>query len=251
MFFRSLFVLAACVIALFPAPAAAYEFAPIVAQFSPTGSGAAKTFVVRNTHKEPIALQIEVYRRSADEAGTEIRELEYDDFIVTPPQMVLAPGQSQSIRVQWIGDSNPDTELAYRLVVEQLPIPYKGDGNTPDGVAVDVKLGFRYEAALYVVPATGAPDARISHGEIVKSENGENLLRLTVENVGQRRAILQHPVVTVQTGGQTIELSEEALEALNNRNIIAGTQAVVDVPVADTLAVGPVSASLKTDYFRN
>ena len=97
----------------------------------------------------------------------------------------------------------------------------------------------------------GAPDARISHGEIVKSETGENLLRLTVENIGQRRAILQRPVVTLQTGGQTIELSDEAAEALNNRNIIAGTQAVIDLPVADSLSPGPVSASLKTDYFRN
>lgn len=251
MFFRSLFVFAACIAAAVSAPAAAYEFAPIVAQFSPTGSGAAKTFVVRNTHKEPIALQIEVYSRSADEMGNETREIDYDDFIVTPPQMVLAPGQSQSIRVQWVGDSNPDTELAYRLVVEQLPIPYKGDGSTPEGVSVDVKLGFRYEAALYVVPASGAPDARISYGEIVKSETGENLLRLTVENIGQRRAILQRPVVTLQTGGQTIELSDEAAEALNNRNIIAGTQAVIDLPVADSLSPGPVSASLNTDYFRN
>tara|TARA_R110000796_G_scaffold221657_2_gene337812 strand:- start:3066 stop:3821 length:756 start_codon:yes stop_codon:yes gene_type:complete len=251
MFFRSLLVLAACIVTAISPTAAAYEFAPIVAQFSPTGSGTAKTFVVRNTHKEPIALQIEVYRRSADEMGNETREAEYDDFIVTPPQMVLAPGQSQSIRVQWVGESSPDTELAYRLVVEQLPIPYKGDGSTPQGVAVDVKLGFRYEAALYVVPAKGAPDARISHGEIVKSESGENLLRLTVQNVGQRRAILMHPVVTVQAGGQTLELAEDAVEALNNRNIIAGTQAIVDVPVADTLTVGPVSASLKTDYFRN
>ena len=69
MFFRSLLVLAACIVTAISPTAAAYEFAPIVAQFSPTGSGTAKTFVVRNTHKEPIALQIEVYRRSADEMG--------------------------------------------------------------------------------------------------------------------------------------------------------------------------------------
>ncbi|WP_084397939.1 fimbrial biogenesis chaperone [Henriciella aquimarina] len=251
MFIRSLFILAFCLTASVSSRAWAYEFSPIIAQFSPTGSGAAKTFVVKNTHEEPIALQIEVYRRSADEMGNETREPEFDDFIVTPPQLVLAPGQSQSIRAQWIGDPNPDTELAYRLVVEQLPIPYKSEGEA-NGVAVDVKLGFRYEAALYVVPAQGGePEARIDHGEIVKSDDGDTFLRLTVKNEGKRRAILQHPVVTVQAGGEILELSGEAIEPLNNRNIIAGTQAVVDVPVAETLAPGPVSASLKTDYFRN
>lgn len=237
------------VIAFVPA-AAAFEFSPIVAQFAPTGSGSAKTFIVRNTHQEPVALQIEIFSRSADEFGNETREPEYDDFIATPPQMVLLPGQSQSIRVQWVGESNPTKELSYRLVVEQLPIPYKKEGNA-DGVAVDVQLGFRYEAALYVVPSSGEPEAVLTNSEIVKTDDGNTVLRLTIKNLGARRAILQRPVLSFTAGGTNYELAGEEVEMVNNRNIIAGTQAVIDVPVDSSLAAGPVSATLKTDYFRN
>jgi len=244
-----LLALSFAVLALLPS-AAAFEFSPIVAQFSPTGSGSARTFVVRNTHQQPVALQIEIFRRSADEFGNETREPEYDDFIATPPQMVLLPGQSQSIRVQWVGESNPTMELSYRLVVEQLPIPYKKEG-AAEGVAVDVQLGFRYEAALYVVPSSGDPDAVLSNSEIVKTEDGETVLRLTIKNVGARRAILQRPVLSFTAGGTNFEMSGEEVDMLNNRNIIAGTQAVIDVPVDSALAAGPVTATLKTDYFRN
>ena len=120
-----------------------------------------------------------------------------------------------------------------------------------EGVAVDVQLGFRYEAALYVVPSSGDPDAVLSNSEIVKTEDGETVLRLTIKNVGARRAILQRPVLSFTAGGTNFEMSGEEVDMLNNRNIIAGTQAVIDVPVDSALAAGPVTATLKTDYFRN
>ncbi|MEQ8559140.1 MAG: fimbria/pilus periplasmic chaperone [Henriciella sp.] len=230
--------------------AQAFEFSPIVAQFSPTGAGSARTFVVKNTHQEPIALQIEVFRRSADKLGNETREPDYDSFIVTPPQLVLAPGQSQSIRAQWVGESDPDMELSYRLVVDQLPIPYQNE-TTSEGISVDVKMGFRYEAALYVIPSEGGPEARIESSEVVTGEDGKSVLRMTVKNVGARRAILQNPVVTFDANGQSLTLADEAIEPLNNRNIIAGTQAVVEVPLETDVPTGPVTASLKTDYFKN
>ncbi|MBR9808397.1 MAG: molecular chaperone [Alphaproteobacteria bacterium] len=243
-------VLAACVMATIAPLASAYEFAPIVAQFSPNGSGAARTFVVRNTHDVPVALQIEVYRRSADATGEETREPEYDDFIITPPQLVLAPGQSQSIRAQWIGDPNPEIELSYRLIVEQLPIPYSRE-EVGDKRVADISMGIRYEAALYVVPANGKPSVKITRAEAAKSESGEQVLRITIKNTGQRRAILQNPELKLQSGDQTFTMSGESVSNINNRNIIAGTQAVIDVPWPAPLPVGPVSASISTDFYQN
>lgn len=239
-----------CLLALSSLPAAAYEFAPIVAQFTPNGSGAARTFVVRNTHEEPVALQIEMFQRSADETGKELRQPEYDDFIITPPQLVLAPGQSQSIRVQWVGDSDPDMELSYRMIVEQLPIPYAKEDAGSNRVT-DISLGIRYEAALYVVPREGDPAAEITQAESIETETGEKILRLTIKNTGQRRAILQEPSVTVTTNGQSTTLSGDSIPVLSNYNIIAGTQAVFDIPWPESVPFGPVSASLSTDYYKN
>ncbi|KCZ49039.1 fimbrial biogenesis chaperone [Hyphomonas pacifica] len=243
-------MLIASIVATLPPTASAYEFAPIVAQFTPNGSGASRTFVVRNTQDVPVALQIEVYRRSADETGEETREPEYDDFIITPPQLVLSPGQSQSIRAQWIGDPNPEIELSYRLIVEQLPIPYSR-GEVGDKRVADISMGIRYEAALYVVPASGKPAVEITHAEAAKTESGEQVIRVTIKNTGQRRAILQNAEVTVQSASQSVTLSGEAVSNINNRNIIAGTQAVLDIPWPESLPHGPISASISTDFYKN
>ncbi|WP_339680914.1 fimbria/pilus periplasmic chaperone [uncultured Hyphomonas sp.] len=250
MLFRALFILLAGMLASVSPAAWAYEFAPIVAQFTPSGAGASRTFVIKNTHAEPIAIQIEVFQRSADNQGNEIRQPEFDNFIVTPPQLVLAPGQSQSIRAQWIGDPDPDIELAYRLVVEQLPIPYAHE-DAGDKRLMDVSVGFRYEAALYVLPKEGSPNAELVASELARTDADEPQLRLTVRNTGKRRAILQNTVLTVRAGDRAIDLSGEAVSKLDNRNIIAGTQAVVDLPWPDGIPVGPVSVTMTADYYKN
>ena len=226
----------------------AYQLSPIVAQFAPKGPGASRTFVITNTHAEPIALQIEMFRRSADPTGKETREPEYDDFIVTPPQMVIAPGQSQSIRAQWVGDGAPEKELSYRLVVTQLPIKFAKE-SSGEGVNVDVSMGYKYEAAVYVSPVSGKPSAQIIKSEAAIDATGQRVLRVTVQSTGERRAILVDPTLTISAGGQTVQLSGEDILPFNNRNLIAGSQAILDVPWPASLPFGPVSTSLDTKYF--
>ena len=228
--------------------AGAYELSPIVAQFSSEGPGSSRSFVIRNTHQQPIALQIEVFKRSADALGNETREPEYDDFIVTPPQMVIAPGNSQSIRAQWVGEANPETELAYRFVVTQLPIRFERD-NSDEDVNIDVAMGYKYEAAIYVLPDGGKPSAEVSKSEAILNEDGEETLRVTINSVGERRAILISPTLSVTGNNQNIDITGEALAPLNNKNILAGTQTVVELPWPESLPFGDVSATLKTQYF--
>ena len=249
MFYRIGFILALIVLLAFPPAATAYEFSPIVAQFSPNGPGSARTFIVTNTQSQPVALQLEMYQRSADDTGKEIRRPEYDNFVVTPPQLVLPAGQSQSIRVQWIGNPSPEVELAYRLIVSQLPIPYARE-DTGQTYVTDVKMGLRYEAALYIVPEEGAPHAEVIASEAATAEDGSQVLRMTLKSSGQRRAILEDPSLMVSAGGREVELSGEDVAPLQNRNLIAGTQAIIDVPWPESLPVGPVNVSMETRYLQ-
>lgn len=228
----------------------AYEFAPIVAELAPKGPGSVKTFVARNTNQDAVALQVEVFRRTADENGEEVQEAEYDDFIVSPPQMVLAPGQSQAVRVRWIGTSDIRTEQAYRIVVKQLPINYSklNDGDK----SVTLSIGYEYQVALYVVPAKAKPSAVIKDAVQAQGPNGENLLRLTIQSTGTTRAILEEPRISVSSStGETITLSDEQVEPLKMKNIIAGSQSVVDLPWPSGLTSGPIKAELNTTYYSN
>lgn len=236
--------------ALFAAPASAYEFSPIVAQFNSKGAAATRTFTLRNTQQEPVAIQIEVFQRSADATGEETRVPEFDDFIVTPPQVVLAPGQSQAIRVQWIGDANPAAELSYRIVTTQLPIKYASEQISGD-VQATLQLGYKYEAAVYVAPQNVKPSASITAAAAATDAAGNRVMRLTIKSTGTRRAILETPEITVTpaSGGQSVVLKGEAVSAIQMKNIITGTQRVLDIPWPSNVPYGPVTASLKTTYY--
>lgn len=230
------------------ASALAYEFSPIVAVFSPSGAGAVRTFVVHNTQPETVALQIGAVRRFQHEDGTESREPELEDFIITPPQMVVAPGGRQTVRAQWIGDPSPDSELAYRFIVTQAPIRYQREVQ-PDTIA-NVTLGYRYEAAVYVTPNGAAPRARIIRAAPVVGDDGIVRLALTIESFGETRAILENPVVVVADAqGGAVTLEGEAVRLLENLNILAGSRLTVNVDWPSGLAEGPVEASITTRYY--
>lgn len=246
---RPVIIAIAALLASAFARAEAYEFSPIVAQFEPSGPGAARSFVVNNTQSGPVALQMEVYARSANEKGEEVRIPDYDSFIITPPQLVVAPGTSQAVRVQWIGTPKPDRELAFRIVVTQLPIRFASESEEGDFKA-DVAVGYKYEAAVYVAPANATPLAELLSSEPALNEAGERVLRLTIKSAGGRRAILDQPRLQITSAnGGSVELEGERIKALQMKNILSGTQSVIDVPWPAEVEFGPVNVKLSTRYF--
>ena len=230
--------------------ASAFEFSPIVAQFEPAGPGSARTFTVQNNQPDTIALQIEVYARSADEAGRETRIPDYDNFIITPPQLVLTPGAGRSVRAQWIGDPAPQSEQAFRIIVSQIPIHFSEDAPASDTNA-SVAIAYRYEVAAYVAPAGAEPEISLLSAEPVSDAQGVAALRLTLRNSGTMRAILSDPVLSLKAaGGEELVLRKERLGPLEMKNVLSGTQAVIDLPWPEELPFGPVTATLETGYFR-
>ncbi|NQV81693.1 MAG: molecular chaperone [Alphaproteobacteria bacterium] len=133
--------------------AAAYRLVPITMEFDPSGRGASQTFGVVNDTTEPVAVEISMVKRIVDLDGKENNVLEEEDFVVFPPQVVVLPGKVQVVRVRWVGDSEPKTELAYRIIAEQLPI----DINAPPKQGGSVQLLLAFEGSVYIVPTTCSP----------------------------------------------------------------------------------------------
>lgn len=192
---------------------------------------------------------MEVYSRSANEKGEEVRVPDYDSFIITPPQLVIAPGTSQAVRVQWIGTPRPERELAFRIVVTQLPIRFSSEAEAGEFKA-DVAVGYKYEAAVYVAPPNATPSAELLNSEPALNEAGERVLRLTIESSGRKRAILDQPRLQITSAsGNSIELEGDRLKALQMKNILSGTQSIIDIPWPEEIEFGPVEVKLSTRYF--
>lgn len=244
MFAKSWIIVSALGLAgmLCPTQAGAYELSPIVIQLSPAGGGSVQSMVITNTHEVPIAIQVEAHRREQLPDGTEQREIEEEDLLITPPQMVIAPGSSQSFNVRWVGPPDIQTEQAYRIITEQVPIVI--DREQRNDFTAQVSMQYRYEAALYVVPSGAQPLARVVGARPV-SESGNQWLELDIASEGKTRAILQEPSLAVSApGGGEVNLTGEAVAALDGLNILAGNHRIVRLPWPEGVPVGDVQVRL-------
>lgn len=228
------FLLAALLV---PPPASAFRLVPIEMDFAPSGRDAKKTFSLTNENADPVAVEIVIKARSMDESGQDGLKDAVDDWVVFPEQIILQPGETQSVRVQWVGDAAPAAELPFRLIAEQLPI----DIGRPPAQGGQVRLLVRYVASLYVVPPDAKPDVRILSAGPVE---GGAALEVVVRNHGTMRHILKDASLTVAAGDRTVTLPPEALTGFAGENVLAGATRRFRLPWPQGLPVGPVTASL-------
>lgn len=225
----------------------AYDVTPMVIQLQPSGAGSSATMVVTNTHPIPVAIEIHSYRRTQKPDGTDDLVSDERDLIITPPQMVIAPKSSQTIKVQWIGEQNPEKELAYRIVTEQLPIDFKKVQR--QDFSADLKVKYRYEVALYIAPKNPKSLASLVSAKPVAAAGGARQIELTIRSDGNSRAILDKPVLRLASaGGASVKLEGAAVQPLIGLNILPGSQRTVRIAAPDNLGQGEISGSLSSDY---
>jgi len=238
----------ACILVVF-VPAShvlAYDLKPLVIELSPSGSGSSGSMTVTNTHSVPIAIEVGVHKRVQNEDGSDSLSPELDDVIVNPPQMVIAPGSSQSIRIQWVGDQNPGNELSYRIVTEQLPIRLTRAQRNDKTAELTMK--YRYEAALYIVPRGSRPSAKLESAQVV-DRNGSSMLQVTIASDGTSRAILNDPRLIFSGPQGEVVIDGEAAAPLQGLNVLSGSKRVVFLPAPSGLPQGPVSGSLEAKFY--
>lgn len=217
-------------------PAVAFQFSPIVADFEPSGSAARRTFRLTNPAEDAIPVEITVYRRTMNEAGEDRLE-ESRDFVVFPSQVILQGGSSQVVRVQYVGPSSLDAEVAYRIIAEQLPVDLQSQA---EGGA-RLNLLFRYVGSIYVVPPGVRAAVEVESVERVSRE-GRPAVALTLYNAGTAHTLLEDLQVELATAPfpgapDAVALGRVALEAMVNQNILAGTRRRFILPLPSELAL--------------
>lgn len=218
-------------------PAAAFKLTPIEAEFT-AGRQSTQTFKVENPGTRAVAIEISVHRRDMALDGSDQLTPAPEDFVVFPDQIVLMPGQSQSVRVQWTGSEAPAVETAYRLLAEQIPVDLDGSGGERSGL----ELLVRYLAALYVRPAD--PMAQLSATLAIEDGPGGRELVITVENSGTAHALLRADMLALSAGGTPVELTEEQRKAVQGKNVLAASTRALRLPFSPALEGGPLTLDL-------
>jgi fimbrial chaperone protein len=218
--------------------AGAFELQPMSATIDPAAASPTVTFDVINTTDAPVAVQMRATTRRIDRDGTEFNSDASDQLQLFPTQLILRPGQRQTVRVRWIGAGVPREELPFRIVAEQLPINLSREEESASGV----RMMLRYRATLYVRPAGAAPDLRVT--ALGLDESGA--VQLTIENSGTAHQLLSEGLLVLNGGDGAQEVRMDAIEALAAVNMLPGLVRRVTIP-QDDLPVVPDEISFRFD----
>jgi fimbrial chaperone protein len=195
----------------------AFRFSPMSATMNLDQKENRLIFNLENESQSPVAIELSLKKRVMNLDGTEEHPAldENSGLSVYPEQLIIPPGQRRSVRVSFSGQA-PKSEMAYRLIAEQLPIELEEKDRPVSGI----KMLMRYIAAIYIDPGKMKPDV---YPLSFKKDDGN--LVLTFENKGNKHQLLQNIEISfIKEGTTTLTLEEEELVGLMGENILAHTK---------------------------
>ncbi|MFM2042751.1 MAG: hypothetical protein RLY86_1327 [Pseudomonadota bacterium] len=219
-------------------PAAAFEFGPARAELPAEQAAPAQTYSITNTQGRMIAVQVEVFERTADLDGEEVRRDAGEDFVIVPMQMVLEPGASQTIQVRYLSDGAAAQERAFRVVARQIPVDFTG--SQTEGLLVN--MNFIYEAALYITPARARPQVDVIRAEPFVDPEGKRHLAVHVRNSGGRRANIREVDLRIGAGDRLEPVAPDLIAPMQGALLLAGMERRFLLPWPPTLDGGPIRA---------
>jgi fimbrial chaperone protein len=99
-------------------PSLAMSVVPALIDMSTSGGKTSQISVV-NDGAKPLPVEIIVSRIDLDENGEIKSAPAGDDFLIFPPQAMVAPGATQAFRLQWVGDPQIKKSQSYIFSVNR------------------------------------------------------------------------------------------------------------------------------------
>ena len=191
----------------------AFTLKPMSATLDPKGYGASKTFRLENESSNQVAFQVTIVSREMNLDGEETLKPATNLFTLFPPQGVIGPGQSQSVRLVWRGPSRPAEEQCFRIVAEELPVNF----NPAEPGRAQIRILLRYRGTIYIRPKKARAELKVES----LTRTSTNLWRLAIANIGNAHCNLSNPSLTLaDAAGHKTEISTNFLTAINGENIL-------------------------------
>ncbi|MFZ6677638.1 fimbrial biogenesis chaperone [Undibacterium sp. Tian12W] len=153
-----------------PAQASNFEIAPVVLDLSMNRSAGVIRIVNKDDH--PVSLQVRAYEWTQLDNDDQLNSSEA--LLISPPMFVIEPGAAQVIRVISRKPLTSNVELAYRLLIDEIP----------DAEQSAVKFKFRISMPVFIQPE------KIQSPKINWRVEAGGKQAIVVENFGGQRAKL-------------------------------------------------------------
>ena len=218
-------------------PAAGQRATPLILDLDSAGAAASGTVRFDNTTRSAITVEatMRTFAGSAN-AGAAVN----DDFVIFPPTALVQSGQSQTFRLQYVGDPAIAQSELYYLSLEQLPVDLGGQDTTAVGFVVN------FDVFVSVNPPGSV--AQLEARSVAPDPQTGNWL-VTVENVGARYAFSSSGRWTVNgPGGQAVALSGQVLsQHLPEGRQVIGPQASATLQMVPVGGMAPNQVSIQIE----
>ena len=220
--------LAAAIIAMICAagPALAYEVEPMRLILD-LGSNRTSTVIsITNTRETRLPVEIVMKRRIVHPDGRQEFVVADEDFSVFPPLALIEPGESQAVRLTYIGAPTLTDSQAYVAEVQEVPVSQPG--------FTGVVFAYNFGVAVYL--RADAAEADVTLTEIRREADG---LHFQAVNEGTDFAMLSDMSLRISLGSETLRLEPAQLAELVENPIIPPHSvrdfhlAITDLPDGD------------------
>lgn len=147
---------------------------PVIVDLTASGRGSSSVITVENTFVNPLPVELRVEDLAWEEGGVKGTGADTGDLLVFPPQTLIQPGQTQSFRVQYVGDPDLTRSRHYYVTVAQLPV------QLPEGQSA-IQILYNFQVLVSVAPVGVRPDLSVVGAEVV-NEGGKSVAAVTFRN---------------------------------------------------------------------
>lgn len=155
--------------------AGAMTVQPVVIDLKSSGRGINQTVSVVNDGTYPLAVELTVQGIELGMDGAHGTGKDEGDLVAFPPQALIQVGQTQTFRLQYVGDPALASSKHYYVTVAQLPV------QQPTG-QIGVQVLYNFQVLASVGPQGVKPSLRIASAEIGKNNGGKPVAVVTVAN---------------------------------------------------------------------
>jgi fimbrial chaperone protein len=150
-----------------PTSVRAMTVQPVVVDLRTAGRQMSTVISVQNSFATPLPVELTAVEATFDETGLHATTTPTNDLLIFPPQALIPAGQTQSFRVQYVGDPALATSRHYYVTVAQLPV------RLPEGQSA-IQILYNFQVVVSVGPAGARPNIQITRTEIENTPDGKH-----------------------------------------------------------------------------
>lgn len=220
---------------------------PVVIDLTAIGSGMSRVVTVENTFATRLPVELRVEELAFENGQLVNTHKDPGDLLVFPPQALIEPGQTQSFRVQYVGDPDLAQSKHYYVTVAQLPVKL-AEGQSA------IQILYNFQVLVSVTPANARSAITIVSAAVETNREGKPVPAVTVSNGSNAHGYLSRGRLKIaqfnDAGEQVFSRSisgPEMLQIVGFGLVGANTTRTIQIPVELPNAGGRVDAKFTSE----